>query len=88
MIPVTGSLIQIDGTDTWCIDMFVSEFLFLFIDVVFQLFADDRTIWKPHRHSGTDQDMIHEQFLFLADLSVVSLLGFFNLLQTGIQFFL
>ena len=32
--------------------------------------------------------MIHEEFLFLADLAVVSLLGFFDLRQAGIEVFL
>ena len=45
VIPVTGCLIQIDCSDTWCHNMQITKLSFFFFDIIFKLLPDRISLW-------------------------------------------
>ena len=87
VIPVTGCLVQIHRTNTWCHNVQVAKLTLLILDVVLQLLPDRIPLRKEHRKSTSNEIVYHEQLHILTDLSVVSLLCLFEKLQMCLQLF-
>jgi len=86
VIPVTGSLVQIHSTDTGGHNMQIAQSSLFILDIILQLLPYGVTLGKEHGKSAAYQIISHEQFHFLADLSVVTLFGLFQLFQMCFQF--
>ena len=86
VIPVTGGLVQIYSTDTGSHNVQISQSSLFVLNIIFQLLPYGVTLGKEHGKSTAYQIISHEQFHFLADLSVVTLFGLFQLFQMRFQF--
>ena len=78
VIPVAGSLIQVDSTNTRCHNMQITQFTFFFLDIIFQLLPDCISFRQEHRQTTSNQIVNHEQIHIFSNLSVIS---FFCFLQ-------
>ena len=86
VIPVTGGLVQIYSTDTGSHNVQISQSSLFVLNIILQLLPYGVTLGKEHGKSTAYQIISHEQFHFLADLSVVTLFGLFQLFQMCFQF--
>jgi len=76
VIPVTGCLVQIYGTDTRSHNMQIAQLSFLVLDIILQLLPDHISLRKEHRKSTANQIINHKQVHVLSDFSVISFLCF------------
>ena len=78
MIPVTGSLVQINSTDTRSHNMLITQLSFLFFNIIFKFLPDHITLRQEHGKSTTNQIIYHEQVHILTNLTVISFFCFFK----------
>ena len=76
MIPVTGCLVQVDCTDTWCHNVQISKFSLFCLNVVLELLPYCIALRKEHWKSTSYQVIGHEQVHLFSDLSVVAVFCF------------
>src|SRR4051812_44536455 len=85
---MAGDLIKFHVSNVRRVHRLIAAFTQLAANVVLKRLPDDRAFRQPENESRPDRLIDREQLELLAEHTMVSALGFGELFQMGIQFFL